>query len=234
MVAHNPTPASPPAVPTSVYQYFDENDVLIYVGITARSTSRQREHNADKMWWPFVARQTVEHYHARGEALLREGELIRAYRPPFNTQQNPGYLQTRAAYLLMREFIETEQRFTVSGAYQTHQLTMHSQEPDGSKTVLRTIGPVVTTGCKVKLQPQMKVTSDTRKWGAVTRVWVEGPFLMLSLIQNMPPILDGTVRLRREKNVILVDRVYIRPAYHVAPRRAEKRRARQQRAREAS
>jgi hypothetical protein len=57
---------------------------------------------------------------------------------------------------------------------------------------------------------------------------------MLSLIQNMPPILDGTVRLRREKNVILVDRVYIRPAYHVAPRRAEKRRARQQRAREAS
>jgi predicted GIY-YIG superfamily endonuclease len=45
------------SIPTSVYQYRDENGLLIYVGITSRGTTRQAEHSAKAEWWPFVRSQ---------------------------------------------------------------------------------------------------------------------------------------------------------------------------------
>ena len=84
---------------TSVYRYYDLNDLLLYVGITSRGTRRQDEHNATKEWWKFVARQEVEHYPSRSEASDREKKLIRSYRPPFNRQHNPGHELARSAYL---------------------------------------------------------------------------------------------------------------------------------------
>ena len=74
---------------TSVYLYFDALETLIYVGITGRGARRQREHNADKAWWPYVHHQSVEHYASRQEALDREAALIRRHSPPFNTVHNP-------------------------------------------------------------------------------------------------------------------------------------------------
>ena len=84
---------------TSVYRYYDKSGLLLYVGITARGTSRQREHNGDKAWWPFVATQEVEHFESRGQAMAREKRLIHQYRPPFNTQHNPDSESARALYL---------------------------------------------------------------------------------------------------------------------------------------
>lgn len=85
--------------PTSVYRYYDAGNVLLYVGITSRRTSRQAEHNADKEWWPFVRRQSVDHFPTRQEASAREKTLIRQYRPPFNKQHNPDHESMRALYL---------------------------------------------------------------------------------------------------------------------------------------
>jgi predicted GIY-YIG superfamily endonuclease len=73
--------------PTSVYQYRDEYDVLIYVGVTKRATTRQAEHTS-KAWWPLVASQSVEHYPTRALALEREEALIKEQCPPFNTIHN--------------------------------------------------------------------------------------------------------------------------------------------------
>lgn len=84
---------------TSVYLYYDSRDVLLYVGITARSVTRNREHNRDKQWWRYVAQQEVEHFPTRLEASRRETELISLHRPPFNTAQNPDAEGARAAYL---------------------------------------------------------------------------------------------------------------------------------------
>lgn len=88
---------------TSVYQYFDENGVVVYIGITSRNVRRQGEHDKGKAWWPFVASQSVEHFDTREQAHRREVELIRQYRPPFNVQHNPDHEVIRAAFLAYRE-----------------------------------------------------------------------------------------------------------------------------------
>lgn len=74
--------------PTSVYLYFDEGEVLLYVGVTGRGLSRQREHNRDKVWWKYVRSQKIEHFDTREQALSRETQLIETFCPPFNTQHN--------------------------------------------------------------------------------------------------------------------------------------------------
>jgi hypothetical protein len=84
--------------PTSVYRYYDRFGILIYVGITARGTSRNREHYSAKRWWQYVERQEVEHFQDRPAAQAREAALIDSHRPPFNTQHNPQAVEMRRAY----------------------------------------------------------------------------------------------------------------------------------------
>jgi hypothetical protein len=86
--------------PTSVYLFFDRIGILVYVGVTSRGVVRQREHNADKAWWPYVSRQEVEHYPTRARALIRERELITLMCPPFNSAHNPDRA-ARSAYLAL-------------------------------------------------------------------------------------------------------------------------------------
>lgn len=85
----------------SVYKYYDRHKILIYVGVTSSGIGRNRQHNESKGWWPFVAAQEVEHFVSRDAALLREAELIHAFRPPFNVTHNPDHVEMRAAYLSM-------------------------------------------------------------------------------------------------------------------------------------
>lgn len=89
----------PENTPTSVYKYFDRNNILIYVGITAARVTRQQQHNASKAWWPFVSHQEVEHFQSRDEARERERALIVKHRPPFNTQHNSHHNDIREAYV---------------------------------------------------------------------------------------------------------------------------------------
>ena len=88
------------AEPTSVYLYFDKLGVLLYVGITKRGITRQDEHTL-KEWWPFVAKQEIEHYDSREVAAARETMLIKERRPPFNKQQNRDHARLREAYLTL-------------------------------------------------------------------------------------------------------------------------------------
>lgn len=96
-------------IATSVYKYFDAFGVLIYVGITSTGITRNRQHNSDKEWWPFVAQQEVEHCDSREKAHAREVELIKAFGPPFNKQHHENHKAARRAYLHMREYGQLHQ-----------------------------------------------------------------------------------------------------------------------------
>lgn len=106
--AHLEAPVSEtPQESTSVYRYYDKNKILIYVGITKQRTGRNRQHNADKEWWPFVASQEVEHHVSRLCARNRERELIKIFRPPFNRVHNKDHVVLRLAYLGLSVVVDT-------------------------------------------------------------------------------------------------------------------------------
>lgn len=173
------------ATPTSVYLYFDETDVLIYVGVTSRGTRRQREHNSDKEWWPFVSRQEVRHFDSRPEALAEERALIVAHRPPFNTQHNPMHADTRVAYLNMREArqrqttveqrrdLRNSLRLNVMGsALSGDRFTLHSQPEDAS----------VLNGELVENFDDIPVSTSTRaRAGRVSSVRLGGGMLVIGI-----------------------------------------------------
>jgi len=87
---------------TSVYRYYDESDVLLYVGMTSRGATRNVEHNRTKDWWPYVRRQEVDHYPTRKAAVSQERRLIAAHTPPFNSVGNPHSTSIRRTYLAMK------------------------------------------------------------------------------------------------------------------------------------
>jgi hypothetical protein len=123
--------------PTSVYKYYDQNNLLLYVGITRRGVVRNREHNASKEWWQFVVRQDVEHYPHRLAAEERERHLIRAFRPPFNKQHNPDHEELRAIYFAAgRErisLVPSDARKILAQVH--HKLPLHCIDIRGARAV---------------------------------------------------------------------------------------------------
>jgi hypothetical protein len=91
--------------PTSVYRYYDKWGLLLYVGVTGRAGRRNREHSKYASFWPYVARQEVDHFPAPAQALACEAKLIRINRPPFNTIHNAEHVAARTAYL---EFVSSD------------------------------------------------------------------------------------------------------------------------------
>lgn len=78
------------AEPTALYRFFDEQDRLLYVGITCNPEERWRRHASDKTWWSTVARKTLDWHPDRETALLAECLAITTERPRWNVAKpNP-------------------------------------------------------------------------------------------------------------------------------------------------
>jgi hypothetical protein len=90
------------STPTSLYRYYDQAGLLLYVGITSTGIARNRQHNSDKEWWQWVCSQRVDHFPTREAAQAKEVRLIHAHRPPFNRQHNHGHEEIAAAYRAAR------------------------------------------------------------------------------------------------------------------------------------
>ena len=67
-----------------VYKFYDADDRLLYIGISASLTARLNQHADDRSWFREVASARVEHVQGRQAALDRELELIRAEKPLYN------------------------------------------------------------------------------------------------------------------------------------------------------
>ena len=80
--------------PHVLYRFFDDLDVLLYVGITVHLPTRLADHEEGKPWWPEVARMTAEPYPDRPAVLAAEKMAIQSERPKYNVQHNGEWLGT--------------------------------------------------------------------------------------------------------------------------------------------
>lgn len=74
--------------PTHLYRYFDSEDRLLYVGVSASAIRRLLEHASGKAWAPLVARVDVQTLPSREAALAAEKIAIAKEQPKFNVQHN--------------------------------------------------------------------------------------------------------------------------------------------------
>jgi hypothetical protein len=173
--------------PTSLYKYFDQFGVLIYIGITANGILRNRQHNSDKAWWPYVTRQEVEHLPSRDAALERERDLIEAFMPPFNRQHNPKHAQHRSVYPVVRSEMENT---NIGGLVHSRQkmLTFACDRIDGNRAFLSTgfADAAVARHMVFTKEPKVVVfdNQNSRIGKVVSGVVVNGRFSIVVSLDN--------------------------------------------------
>jgi hypothetical protein len=84
----NPQPLPPKVKGRWLYRLWSASDELLYVGITDRGHTREREHARLKPWWPEVHHATYEPVETRAELRHLEVQAIRMGRPKYNIQHN--------------------------------------------------------------------------------------------------------------------------------------------------
>lgn len=164
--------------PTSVYRYYDADDLLIYVGITSRGMARNREHNGSKAWWAHVVRQEVEHFDSRADAADRERSLIQVFRPPFNKHHNPGSDDLRTAYLAYRGAADPALpvRRTLFNMLEHELPLVFVHQPTRRHIIMRSLAEHAPLACAVVHQPGIKVTGGTGGTGVVRDIEYRGLF----------------------------------------------------------
>lgn len=75
---------------TTLYRFFDKDDVLLYVGVTQQAWWRWQTHRASTNWWTSTHHVTLEHFEYREQALAAEKHAIKTERPVFNRMHRSG------------------------------------------------------------------------------------------------------------------------------------------------
>ncbi|MFI5992424.1 GIY-YIG nuclease family protein [Streptomyces sp. NPDC051362] len=83
---------------TALYRLYDEDGVLLYVGITNMPNVRFASHSM-KSWWKRVARKDIAWFDNRQKAEQAETKAIHEERPVFNVAKSPWRSVTAAAEL---------------------------------------------------------------------------------------------------------------------------------------
>jgi predicted GIY-YIG superfamily endonuclease len=88
--------------PTALYRWWDEENLLLYVGISDELAARVKGHVRGSSWMDFAATSAIERHPTRTAALAAEEEAIKAEKPIFNKQHNssPEAQQRLVEYLI--------------------------------------------------------------------------------------------------------------------------------------
>lgn len=93
-----------PTRPWRMYRWFDDNDLLIYLGISVNTDQRERDHL--KSWWRSLATRVVVDplpiAETQSQALMVERQAIRTEMPLCNLTENPGARARQERHLLAR------------------------------------------------------------------------------------------------------------------------------------
>lgn len=73
---------------TALYRHWDEEDNLLYVGVSLSAVARLSDHMANSRWAPDIAKVTVEYYGSRPDALAAEQKAIETEAPAYNVIYN--------------------------------------------------------------------------------------------------------------------------------------------------
>jgi hypothetical protein len=188
--------------PTSVYRYFDGNNLLVYVGITSRGIKRNREHNDVKSWWQYVVRQEVEHFDTRSEAAARERALIREYRPPYNIQHNPDHASTRAAYEAFRNSEPTLLDGKELMMRSNNQMPLHEVDRGDGRYWLSTEASHWCTAKLIMLTGEPLVSMSESRPSKVDGFQLQFPYALIRVCRapKKPPVrLTLTLKWRKAK-----------------------------------
>lgn len=171
------------STPTSVYLYRDNGGLLIYVGITSKTTLRNVQHNKTKEWWKYVSSQEVEHYPTRKLALERETRLITQYSPPFNVQQNAHHAEMKAAYVLYRTVAKEVESPEVLFCRTAGSIPLHRFSISNGISVLRCNPEHASLVCILQMPKLGKphVFLNGQKVGAVQDVKQSGAFVWIRI-----------------------------------------------------
>lgn len=186
--------------PTSVYKFYDEYGVLIYVGITSRGLKRQSEHNKGKSWWPYVASQEIEHHACRGDALAREESLIASHEPPFNTQHNPRHAEASASYTAFRSLPSLD--MSPIDLMRESGMQIPLIVVDSAANMLRLATPMkfATVIPALSVSRAMRCISGTARCGALMESVQRGP--SLDLVLNVRAGVDVDAPFMRVKTIM--------------------------------
>lgn len=77
---------------TILYRYYDNQDQLLYVGITNDQSKRFSQHKV-KEWMQFIHTATFEHFENRKDAEFAEINAIKKELPLYNISHHPGKVQ---------------------------------------------------------------------------------------------------------------------------------------------
>ncbi len=84
-----------------LYRQFDVDGHLLYVGISDDFLTRMGQHSHGSVWFPDVARITLERFATREEAIEAEDAAVTSEAPRYNIQYHRG--ARRAAARAFRE-----------------------------------------------------------------------------------------------------------------------------------
>lgn len=93
---------------SALYRYFDDEDLLLYAGISDELHDRVEAHIDASTWMCFAARSTIQRFPTRAEAAAAEIAAIKDERPLFNQMHNstPEAQQRLVEYLVKRNRLD--------------------------------------------------------------------------------------------------------------------------------
>lgn len=198
---------------TSVYKYYDQIGILIYVGITNQESARNKQHNASKHWWHFVARQDVSHHESREGALAEERRLIQKHLPPFNVQHNAHHVDIKSAYLKMVQSVDLSTSLFDAGMALKNKLPVVVWSRDGNKLMLISLADNAVVATRLRHIPGAKVVGMGEDYhgnvvGTVANCYQAGPFAVIELVLRKNVTFESAVvNFTNQKDGYLINKV---------------------------
>ncbi len=94
--------------PTALYRWYDDQDRLLYVGISDELSGRVIGHTKESSWMDFAARSTITRYPCREDGAEAEIEAIKTEQPLFNQVHNnaPAARRRLVEYLVEHDRLD--------------------------------------------------------------------------------------------------------------------------------